>query len=520
MKTEINLIPDVKHIVQSDGFFKINNQTLIETAEDGKEIAHSFCDMLAPALGYMLAIQNDSTAGDKPIIQFTLVPSMQHLGNEGYTLSVTPQKIKAQAYAKAGLFYAAQTIRQLLPVEVFSSRAVEGVVWQVPCCVIEDQPRFSWRGAMLDVSRHFFPVEFIYKFIDLLAMHKMNSFHWHLTDDQGWRIEIKKYPRLTEVGAWRKETRSGHENNAATSTSPFDGIPHGGFYSQQEIRSIVAYAHKRYINVVPEIDMPGHAQAAIAAYPLLGNTGKTLEVGTTWGIYENVYNVNDSTIHFLQDVLDEVLDLFPSPFIHVGGDEVPKTQWKGSPEAQARMKEIGLKNEDELQSYFIRRMDQFLTSRGRRLIGWDEILEGGLAQNATVMSWRGEAGGIAAVQSGHNAVMAPNTHTYLDYYQTKEKAGETLAIGGYLPLEKVYLYEPVPAGISADKRKLILGAQAQLWSEYMPTPARVEYMAFPRLCAFSEVVWRTKGQCDYPAFLSRLNAHQYRLDQLKVNYHR
>jgi hexosaminidase len=360
------------------------------------------------------------------------------------------------------------------------------------------------------------PKEFVEKFIDLLALHKMNSFHWHLTDDQGWRIEIKKYPKLTEVGAWRKETLVGllHDKKGPK----FDGQPHGGFYTQEDIAEIVAYAKARHVNVVPEIEMPGHAQAAIAAYPELGCTGQKLEVFTTWGVDENIFSPRETSIQFLQDVLREVLGLFPSTYIHVGGDEARKTQWKASPEVQSRIKELGLKDEDEMQSYFVRRMDEFLTAQGRRLIGWDEILEGGLAPKATVMSWRGEKGGIAAARAGHDVVMAPTNYTYFDYYQSKNKAKEPLAIGGFLPLRAVYNYEPIPRELDADSAKHVLGTQGQIWTEYIAEPRQVEYMAYPRAAALAEAAWTPKSKKAYTPFLQRLAVHSKRLKALEVNY--
>ena len=354
------------------------------------------------------------------------------LGEEGYTLSANRAEVLLAASTEAGLFYAMQTLLQLLPPAIFEEAPRHDFAWKIPCVHIEDQPRFGWRGAMLDVSRHFMPVEFVKKFLDLMALHKLNVFHWHLTDDQGWRIEIKKYPRLTEAGAWRSETQRGHYNAHAGG----DGIPHGGFYTQEQIREIVAYAAARHIRIVPEIDMPGHTQAAIAAYPELGCTGTPIAVGTGWGIFKNILNLEESTILFMQEVLTEVMDLFPGKFIHIGGDEADKSQWEESEKMHALKQNIGARDFDELQSYFTRRMENFLGGHGRRLIGWDEILEGGLAAGATVMSWRGEKGGIAAAQAGHDTVMAPGTHTYLDHYQSDRPAMEPLAIGGFLRLKK------------------------------------------------------------------------------------
>jgi hexosaminidase len=435
-------------------------------------------------------------------VHITVVPGLAVPSDEGYVLEVTPNSVEIRGKGPAGAYYGAQSLLQLL-----------NSAKQVPCVRIEDYPRFQWRGVLLDPARHFIPKQAVLKFIDEFAAQKMNVLHLHLTDDQGWRVEIRKYPRLTEVGSMRKETRAGHEREA----KGFDGKPHGGFYSQADIREIVAYAADRFVSILPEIEMPGHAQAALAAYPELGNTGEKLEVFTRWGVNKNVFNVNESTILFLQNVLDEVLMLFPNKFIHVGGDEVPFDQWKASPAAQARMKELGLKSEAELHGYFIRRMDQFLTKRGRRLVGWDEILEGGVDRSATVMSWRGNKGGIAAARLGHDVVMAPNSHTYFDYYQAKSP-GEPLAIGGFVPLEKVYEFDPVPPELTAEEGRRILGTQGQLWSEYMPTPERVEYMAFPRSTALAEVAWTPKARTDYADFLRRLRGFEQRWKSRGVNF--
>lgn len=438
-------------------------------------------------------------------VQLVILPGLKEsLTDEGYRLDVSQSGVRIESSGEAGLYYGVQTLRQLMQ----GRRTAPGVK-------IEDRPEFAWRGAMLDSARHFMPVEFVKKFIDQLSQHKMNRFHWHLTEDQGWRIEIKRYPRLTEVGAWRKETIIGHAGRPR-SEWVFDGEPHGGYYTQDQIRDIVAYAAERHVTVVPEIEMPGHAQAAIAAYPELGVTGQQLDVLTWWGVNSNVFNVEDSTIAFLQGVLEEVLELFPGEFIHIGGDECPKTQWEQSPRVQELIKARGLKDEHEMQSWFIRQMDAWLDARGRRLIGWDEILEGGLAPGAAVMSWRGEAGGIAAARMGHDVVMAPTSHTYLDYYQSADRLSEPLAIGGNLGLRAVYGYDPRPEELTPEQQKHVLGAQVQLWSEYMKTPNHVEYMAFPRLSAFSEVVWT--GSKDWPGFVERLPGHLTRLRRQSVHY--
>jgi len=514
--SKITIVPAPSRVVPGEGEFVVTPETTLCAVGAAAEVAGLFAAQLAPAMGFVLPVVAE-VDDQKPLIAFVLDESLAHLGAEGYSVRVTLSSVTARAAQPAGLFYAAQSLRQLLPPKVFSSAPVEDVAWTMPCVEIEDVPRFGWRGAMLDVCRHFMPKEFVLRYIDLLALHKLNVFHWHLTEDQGWRIEIKKYPRLTEIGAWRKETLMGRLQRDTELV--FDGVPHGGFYTQDDVREVVAYAQARHVTVVPEIEMPGHAQAAIAAYPELGNLTEPLEVRTYWGISENVFNVEESTLAFLQDVLDEVLELFPSEFIHVGGDEAPKKQWRESPAAQARMQALGLRDEEELQSYFIRQMDAYLTAKGRRLLGWDEILEGGLAENATVMSWRGVKGGVAAVSAGHDVVMAPNTYTYFDYYQSDDRETEPLAIGGFLPLEGAYAFEPVCEGIDAEYAHHVLGGQGQIWTEYIATPEHVEYMAFPRLCALAEAVWTPAERRDYADFLARLAVHLQRLDGLNVHYH-
>jgi hexosaminidase len=514
----IAVIPQPTRLTRDSGEFAITSGTTIWTDDASATIGRQLAAYLAPATGFTLEVRS---GGDVPAggIQLRRDASLaQELGPEGYRLDVRPDRVVAQAGEPAGLFYAIQTMRQLLPPEVFRSSRVAGRSWTMPALSIEDVPRFRWRGAHLDVARHFMAKEFVKKYIDLLALHKLNSFHWHLTEDQGWRIEIKKYPRLTEVGAWRKETVVGKPNRDTTKNR-HDGKRHGGFYTQDDVREVVAYAAERFVNVVPEIEMPGHAQAAIAAYPWLGNyPNRQLEVWTRWGVNENILNAEPRTIAFMQDVLAEVLELFPSKFIHVGGDEAVKTQWRASPRAQARIRELGLKKEEELQSWFIRQMDAFLTARGRRLVGWDEILEGGLAPGATVMSWRGVRGGIAAARAGHDVVMAPTTYTYFDYYQSTNRDSEPLAIGGLLPLDSVYGFEPIPADLEPQYAKHVLGAQGQLWTEYMPTSRQVEYMAFPRMTALAEVVWSPKERKDFADFRRRLEVHLRRLDGMGVNY--
>jgi hexosaminidase len=508
------IIPKPASLRPTSGVFSISPDTVISVDDRAFDGARLFVEMLAPALGRNLRIVHSTPPSDG--ISLKIDPSLSRLGKEGYRVEITPKRTELIAQTPGGLFYGLQTLRQLLPVQIFSRTPVPEIPWEIPCGIIEDHPRFGWRGMMLDCSRHFMPTEFIYKWIDLLAIHKMNIFHWHLTDDQGWRIEIRKYPKLTEIGAWRKETLIGHALSKETHT--YDGARHGGFYTQDQIRSVVKYAAARNVTVVPEIELPGHSQAAIAAYPHLGNTGRQIDVWNSWGVNPNILNVEESTVLFYQDVLSEVMELFPSPFIHIGGDEAIKDQWKVSVRAQTRMAELGLRDEDELQSWFIRRMDEFLTSHGRKLVGWDEILEGGLASGAMVMSWRGEEGGIAAANSGDDVVMTPSKWVYFDHYQSENTKKEPLAIGGFLPLEQVYQYEPVPAALDEKAAAHVRGAQGQLWTEYVPDPAHAEYMVYPRACALAEVVWSPRQSRKFSEFLPRLKLHLERLKLLGVNY--
>lgn len=422
-----------------------------------------------------------------------------------YELDVTAHKISISAGHADGIFYGIQSILQLV------HHSGDG---QISAMKIKDQPRFSWRGMHLDVSRHFFTVDELKKYLDYMAMYKMNSFHWHLTEDQGWRIEIKKHPKLTELGAWRDGTMIG-----AYSNHQYDTIRYGGFYTQEEIKEVVAYAAQRHINVVPEIEMPGHSLAALTAYPEYSCTGGPFEVAQKWGVFDDVYCAgNDATFTFLQDILDEVLALFPSEYIHIGGDECPKTRWKECSKCQKRIADEGLKDEHELQSYFIQRIEKYVNSKGRKIIGWDEILEGGLAPNAAVMSWRGTEGGIAAAKAGHEAVMSPGSPCYFDHYQAEDKANEPHAIGGFNPLHKVYAYEPIPTALSKEESKFILGAQANVWTEYMKTFEHVEYMALPRMSALAEVLWTQPELKDYTDYLERLKQHSAILDKMGINY--
>ena len=429
---------------------------------------------------------------------------------ESYRLKIDKKGIEIIGSDYAGTFYGMQTLIQILEtIKINNATAVKSVV-------ISDSPRFKWRGMLLDVGRHMFPADFIKRYIDILAAHKMNVFHWHLTEDQGWRMPIEKYPKLESIAAWRKETLIGHFTDKPRK---FDGKPYGGFYTKEEIVDIIEYAKQRSVTIVPEIELPGHATAALSAYPDLSCTGGPHEAETIWGIHKEVYCAgNEETFYFLENVLKEVSEIFPGPYIHIGGDECPKTRWEKCQKCQKRIAEEGLKDEHELQSYFIKRIEKILESFGKRLVGWDEILEGGLAPNAIVHSWRGMDGGIEAANAGHEVIMSPTTHVYFDYYQSENKDNEPLAIGGYLPLSKVYEFEPVPDKIDSNKRHLILGGQANLWTEYIPTTKKAEYMLLPRMCALSEAVWSPKNKKDYTGFIDRLGDHLKRLDRKKLNY--
>ena len=500
--SEVRIIPNPSQISTIDSVFIIDNNTGISFSESFKNSGNFLKTFITYGSGIEL-----TTGGD---IQFI----MNHeLGNEAYTLKVSESKITIEASTDQGAFYAVQTLRQLFPPQLEQRNLMLDKI-KVPVVTINDKPQFKYRGMHLDVGRHMYSVEFIKKYIDALAMLKMNTFHWHLTEDQGWRIEIKKYPKLQNIAAYRDQTLVGHYSDQP---HQFDGKKYGGYYSQEEIKDIVAYAQERFVTIIPEIEMPGHSQAAIAAYPELGCTGKQVEVATKWGVFEEIYCPTETTFQFLEDVLDEVMELFPSTYIHIGGDEAPKTRWENSLFCQQLIKEKGIKDEHELQSYFIERIEKYLNSKGRQIIGWDEILEGGLAPNATVMSWRGVNGAIEAAKAGHNVVMTPTSHCYFDYYQS-ESDNEPLAIGGFLPLEKVYAFNPIPGELTEEESKFVLGAQGNVWTEYMPTEDQVEYMTFPRMLAMSEVVWSNPSQKNYQDFVSRLESFHQRLEALKINY--
>jgi hexosaminidase len=496
-------------LTNMEGTFSIGSQTKILINSENKEM-QKVTSYLINHLEDFYQIKSKVTfsgAPEKKTIFIKLNTGLS-ISKEAYNLTVSSKGIMLESPSPSGLFYGIQTLLQLMPP---IKQKLSAVV--VPAVEIKDSPRFAWRGLHLDVGRHFMPKEFILKYLDYMAFHKFNTFHWHLTEDQGWRIEIKKYPRLTEVGSIRKETLVGHYGS-----KNYDGTPVGGYYTQEDVKEIVAYATDRFITVVPEIEMPGHALAALAAYPELGCTGGPYEVGTTWGVFDDVYCAgNAKTDTFLMDVLKEVIPLFPGEYFHIGGDECPKTRWQKCPLCNEKMKAEGLRSENELQSFFVQRMEKFLNENGKKLIGWDEILEGGLAPNAAIMSWRGEKGGIAAAKEHHFVVMTPGEYCYLDHYQADPK-NEPLAIGGYLPLKKVYSYEPIPASLTEEESKYVMGAQGNVWTEYMKTPQQVEYMVYPRAAALAEAVWSPKGPKDFENFKSRLIRLTKFYDIFGINY--
>lgn len=499
------IIPFPKECKILSGNFVLSSSTKIVASSllPQNEI-NWFNDYLKTYYGFTLQ-QVEKAPSNGNYIQF-IIPDWEAGYKENYHLTIDEKHISILAEGNsAGNFYALQTLIQILPIEKSNSLSI-------PCLQIQDSPRFEWRGMHLDVCRHFFPVSFIKKYIDIMAMYKMNTFHWHLTEDQGWRIEIKKYPKLTEVGAWRKGTMVGKYSD-----QKFDSITYGGFYTQEQIKEVVAYAAKRHVTIVPEIEMPGHSVAAIASYPYLSCTGKKIEVEKAWGVFEDVFCTKDSVFNFIQNVLDEVIPLFPGNYIHIGGDESPKTRWKVCQQCQKRIKDEHLKDEHELQSYFIKRIEKYVNSKGKQIIGWDEILEGGLAPNAAVMSWQGIDGGIAAAKQKHKVVMTPGSHCYFDHYQASP-ADEPLAIGGYTPIEKVYAYEPIPNVLTKEEQTYIMGAQANVWTEYILNEKQVEYMAVPRMAALTEVLWTPKEIKNETDFLTRLQKHFLLLDKLNINY--
>ena len=565
--TNIN-IPNSKEIG-----FRLSKKTSIELSgiDNSRSYIKNFIEYVENETGFIL----NTKYNKKTNILFKIQNGINNLGNEGYKIIILPkQSLTIEANSENGLFYGIQTLKQIIhytkrkrdddkftdfdiavkteEYKNFNSKQsinaanitttgyksinktgyYQGLietetkklnVYDFASVIIEDTPRFGYRGMMLDVSRHFMPLNFIKKFIDIIAMHKMNTFHWHLSDDQGWRIEIKKYPKLTSIGSKRTETVAGHVLKSPVSlriwkdVQEYDGIPHEGYYTQEEIKEVVAYASERFITIIPEIDLPGHTSSLIAAYPEYGSSDKNIGVKTIWGIQEDIIKPNENTFNFLKDVFTEIADLFPSQYIHIGGDEANKKQWIESEEVQEIMKNLELENEAQLQSYFISRMEKILNSLNKKIIGWDEIIQGGLNPNATIMSWRGIEGGITAAKAGNYAIMTPTSHCYFDYYQRKS-SDEPLAIGGFTPLQKVYEFEPIPKELDLNQSSKILGAQGNLWTEFIKTPEQVEYMTVPRMTALSEVVWSKRKVRNFKEFKLRLNFYKHFLDLENINY--
>ncbi len=497
----VPIIPLPGQIENGEGHFMMNAAVQIE-ADKGLEFETKFLKSFMNS--YYKENASSAPLNKENVIVLQLL-AQNNTKKDSYKLDIRQRKVIISASAASGIFYGLQSLQHLL---------VASEDGKLPVIKITDSPRFDWRGMHLDVSRHFFNVEEVKKYLDYMALYKMNNFHWHLTEDQGWRMEIKAYPKLTEIGAWRKRTLIGKYGS-----EEYDSIRYGGFYTQEEIKEVVAYAKERHINVVPEIEMPGHSLAALATYPQLSCIGGPFEVAQSWGVFEDVYCAgNEEVFTFLETVMDEVLELFPSEYIHIGGDESPKKRWEACEKCQKRIAEEGLADEHELQSYFIQRMERYLNAKGRKIIGWDEILEGGLAPNAAVMSWRGTEGGIAAAKESHYVVMSPGSPCYFDHYQVEDTSDEPLAIGGYNPLSKVYAYEPIPQSLNAKEGKFILGAQGNVWTEYMQDFKQVEYMALPRMLALSEVLWSQPEDKNYEDFLNRLKLNTRILDQIGANY--
>ena len=488
---EVIPMPQSITLSNSDNQFVLHSGTLISYTSGNEDMARNaqfLQTYLADQLGYTLRIE-PGIASEGIVLKLN-----EGQASEGYTITVDADRVLVEATSPAGIFYGIQTIRKAVPVEM-------GAVVGFPAGVITDAPRFAYRGAHLDVCRHFFSVDSVKTYIDMLVLHNMNKFHWHLTEDQGWRMEIKQFPKLTEIGSVRNGTMIRKDWNSN------DSIQYGGFYTQDECREIVKYAADRYITVIPEIDMPGHMVAAVTAYPELGCTGGPYEVRTIWGVSEELLCAgNEKVYDFVDKVLDEVMDVFPSKDIHIGGDECPKTEWEKCPKCQSKIKALGLKKDDrftaeqKLQAYFTKHVDEYLTKHGRNAIGWDEILEGGVSENATVMSWRGESGGIEAARLKHRVIMTPNTYCYFDYYQSKDRDNEPFAIGGFLPIKHVYDYEPLPANLTPEEQSYIWGVQCNVWTEYIPTFSHVQYMMLPRGAALSEVQWSLPEAKDYEKF--------------------
>ena len=545
--------------------FRLSKKTSIEISgvDNSRNFIKNFISFVNEETGFEL----NSKINKKSNIVLRITDQNLDLGEEGYKISILPKEnLIVESNTEKGLFYGIESLKQIIhftkrrrdensftefdvDVKVENIKDVKSQqnfnatnlttagyknvnetgyfqglekvetksldVYNIKPMIIEDYPRFKYRGMMLDVSRHFMPKEFIKKFIDIMSIHKMNKFHWHLTDDHGWRIEIKQYPKLTEIGSMRDGTLIGHSRFAGKNPK-FDNVPHGGFYTQEDIKDIIKYAEERFIEIIPEIDMPGHTASLIASYPELGTLKEKTEVKKIWGVQDEILIPTENTFNFLDNLFREVSDIFPSSYVHIGGDEARKKQWIESEEVKNLMKKLEIEDEDSLQTYFIGRVQKILNNYGKKIIGWDEIIEGGLVNDATVMSWRGEEGGVFAAKAGNNAIMSPTSHLYFDYYQAK--TGEPLAIGGLIPLEKVYSYEPIPDGLDINQATKILGAQGNVWTEYIKTPEMVEYMSVPRMTALSEIVWSKRKKRNFSEFKKRLNFYKYFLDKKKINY--
>ncbi len=515
--TQPALIPRPQKMELCAETFELTRATRIYADESARGVADYLAGKLRPATALPLRVAHTKEMASANGILLTTKGANTQLGPEGYELAVSSTSVVLRAQTAAGLFYGAQTLLQLLPVEIFAAHHVRKISWTLPGIRIADQPRFAWRGLMLDVSRHFFTKQEVKQLLDEMALLKLNTFHWHLVDDQGWRVEIKKYPKLTQMGAWRSDIGFGLDPKAATAYGA-DGR-YGGFYTPSDIREVVAYAQARHITIVPEIEMPGHSAAALAAYPELSCSGATGRTNTPAGFQAGIYCAGkEETFEFLENILSEIMALFPGKYIHIGGDEVRKDNWSNCEQCQLRIKSEGLKNVPELQSYFIRRMEKFINGKGRTLIGWSEIRTGGLAQNAVVMDWIG--GATEAAREGHDVVMTPKESCYFDFYQSEDRGTEPRAIGGFLPLDQVYAFEPIPADLAPQFHPHILGPQANVWTEYIPNFKQVEYMTFPRLSALAEVAWSPQAARNFEDFSRRLQQQNRRLDGLSVNYWR
>ena len=512
----INIIPQPEHVKISEGQFKVTPKTKLIVSAKAVEVGNYFNDFLFKSADFQLSV-NERTDNNLPKSGFILLELIQEdssLGKEGYELKVSNDKIIITALETAGLFYGVQSIRQLLPPQIESPKPVKNIEWKVPAVEIKDKPRFAWRGMHLDVGRYMFPVSFIKKYIDLMALHKMNVFHWHLTEDQGWRIEIKKYPKLTEVGAYRKASP------LLTDRNTLDKKPYGGYYTQEEIKEIVDYAAKRFVTIVPEIEMPGHSMAALASYPELGCTGGPYEVRSHWGIEKNVYCAGNEKVYgFLNDVLTEVMELFPGQYIHVGGDECPTDRWKECNNCQSLLHKEGLDDEHKLQTYFMKRIQKLLAQNGKTMVGWEEIMNPDTVSNTVLMAWRTKNNiGYHGAKLGYKVVQTPNRYCYFNKSYTKYMENEPPARPGNITIESVYNYNPIPEGLAPEFHENIIGAQACLWTEYINTPEIAEYMTYPRASALSEVLWSSPDSTDYSDFIQRLPHLLERLNLLNVNY--